>query len=153
MDVRMSFGRLLALIAVFIGLAQSKAWAREDEDLKADLRKLQGKWEYTFRDNKGNAIIRKVGEFKGETETVVWYLPDGRIYQVNRVDINLEKQGKDRILTYSNWKFLEGPERGKEIPGRIGSFVYRIEGDIWTTVLETGTDEIQWKRVKEKKQD
>src|SRR5579885_143864 len=132
MDVRMSFGRLLALIAVFIGLAQSKAWAREDEDFKADLRKLQGKWEYTFRDNKGNAIIRKVGAFKGETETVVWYLPDGRIYQVNRVDINLEKQGKDRILTYSNWKFLEGPERGKEIPGRIGSFVYRIEGDIWT---------------------
>jgi hypothetical protein len=68
------------------------------------------------------------------------------------VDIKLEKKGKDRIFTYTNWKFLEGPNKGAELEGK-GSFVYKLDGDTWTEILETGQGEIQWKRVKEKKKD
>jgi hypothetical protein len=150
MQVRIFAGGLLALVVVVLGLAQSKTWAAEDEDLQADLRQLQGKWEYTFKDNQGNVIVRKVKEIKDETETVTWHLPSGKVYQVNWVDFKLERKGKDRILTYSNWKYLEGPDKGKEVPGKIGSFAYRIEGDTWMT-LETGIGEIPWQRVKEGK--
>lgn len=153
MKSRISFSGMAVLFVLFLGLIPSQTWAADEQDLKRDLDRLQGKWEYTFKDNQGNVIIRKVGEFKDEMQIVTWYLPSGRVYQVNRVDIKLEKKGKERILTYSNWKYLEGPEKGKEIPGKIGSFVYRIEGDIWTTGLESGTGEIEWKRVKESKQE
>jgi hypothetical protein len=143
-------GGSVALAALFLGLVPLKAWAGEEEDLKADLRKLQGKWEYTFKDEQGKFVVRKVKEIKDETETVTWYLPSGKVYQVNRVDIKLEMKGKDRIFTYSNWKYLEGPEKGREIPGKIGSLVYKLDGDTWTEVVETG-GEIEWKRVKEKR--
>jgi hypothetical protein len=150
-------GGLVALIVVLLGLAQGKIRAEEDKDLKEDLRKLQGKWEHAFtvKGEQGREIeIRKVKEIKDEKETVTWYLPGGKVYQVNQVDIKLEKKGKDRIFTYTNWKFLEGPDKGKEIPGK-GSFVYKIDGDVWTEVAETddGKIEVQWKRVKEKKED
>ncbi len=156
MKAKIMFGGFPALVVIFLGLSQGKVWAEEDKDLKEDLRKLQGKWEHTFTFNteQGDLEIRKVKEIKNETETVTWYLPDGKVYLVSQVDIKLEKKGKDRIFTYSNWKFLEGPEKGKEIPGK-GSFVYKLSGDTWTEVVETdeGTTkvEIQWKRVKEKK--
>jgi hypothetical protein len=149
-------GGLLALIVILLGLAQGKTWAEEDKDLKEDLRKLQGKWEHTFTvkgEQGGEIEIRKVKEIKDEKETVTWYLPGGKVYQVTQVDIKLEKKGKDRIFIYSNWKYLEGPEKGKEFRGKVGSFVYKIDGDTWTEVLETGQGEIQWKRVKEKKRD
>lgn len=149
-------GRLLALVVIFLGLAQGKIWAEEDKDLKEDLRKLQGKWEHTFtvKGEQGEVEIRKVKEIKDEKETVTWYLPGGKVYQVNQVDIKLEKKGKDRIFTYTNWKFLEGPNKGMELEGK-GSFVYKLDGDTWTEVVETdeGKTEIQWKRVKEKKKD
>ncbi len=145
-------GLLVALVAI-LGLTVERNWAEEEKELKADLRKMQGKWEYTFKDEQGEVQIRKVKEIKDETETVTWYLPDGKVYQVNRVDIKLEMKGKDRLLIYSNWKYLEGPEKGKEIQGKLGSYVYKIEGDAFTEVLETGEGEIQWKRMKEKKRD
>ncbi len=152
MKGKIFFGGLVALVVILLGLVPGRIWADEDKDLKEDLRKLQGKWEYTFKDEQGKAVVRKVKEIKDEKETVTWYLPDGKVYQVNRVDIKLEKKGKDRILTYSNWKFLEGPDKGREIEGK-GSFVYKLDGDTWTEILETGEGEIQWKRVKEKKED
>lgn len=153
MNRRLLLAGFLATTVGLLGLAPWKTWAEEDKDLKEDLRKLQGKWEYTFEDEQGKVVIRKVKEIKDETETVTWYLPDGKVYQVNRVDIKLEKKGRDRILTYSNWKYLEGPEKGKEIKGKIGSFVYKIDGDAWTEVLEMGQGELKWKRVKEKKRE
>jgi hypothetical protein len=155
MKGKIFIGGLVVLVG-FFGFVQGKIWAEEDKDLKEDLRKLQGKWEHTFtvKGEQGEIKIRKVKEIKDKTETVTWYLPDGKVYQVNQVDIKLEKKGKDRILTYSNWKFLEGPQKGKVIPGK-GSYVYKIDGDVWTEVVETedGKIEIQWKRVKEKKED
>jgi hypothetical protein len=153
MKGRILLSGLLVLLVALTSMAQEKNRTQAEEGLKEDLRKLQGKWEYTFKDRERKVLVRKVKEIKDETETVTWYLPNGEVAQVNRVDIKLERKGDDRILIYSNWKFLEGPQKGREFPGKNGSFFYKLDGDIWTSVLETGVGEIPWKRVKEKKHD
>lgn len=140
---------LFCLIGIsFFGLIGSGA-ADDPKDggaLKEDLRKLEGKWEHTFKDKDGKALVRKVKEVKGNTEKVTWYLPDGTVHMVNTVDFKLEMRGKDKVFSYFNGKVVEGPAKGQEF--QSGSFVYTLDGDTWTEVTETG-EKFPWRRVKE----
>ena len=135
------------LVTLALGVA-GQVLARQSEDdkaLKEDLKKLQGKWEYTFDagDLKG---LRKVKEIKGNTERVSWYTPDGKLFCVNKVEFKLQKQGDDRVFSWFNGTVTEGEGKGTAFAD--GSFVYRLEGDRW---IESGSDgqAREWKRVKD----
>jgi hypothetical protein len=146
---------LIALFVLLLPLLVVPAPARDEKEsdaekaLKEDLRKLQGKWEYTFKEGEANAGIHKVKEIKDNKETVTWYDPDGKVLLVNEVDFKLERKGKLRIFSWSNGKVVEGELKGATFED--GSFVYELDGDDWTEMLPVGDAKIVWKRVKEKK--
>jgi hypothetical protein len=123
--------------------------ADDEKALKEDLRKLQGKWEHNFKNDKVNANIRKVKEIKGNKESVTWYDPDGKIVAANKADFKLEIKGKQRVFSWSNGKIVDSEYR--ERPFQDGSFVYKLEGDKWIEMLPAGKGQIVWRRVKEKK--
>jgi hypothetical protein len=139
---------LLPLITLST-LAEEKKESDDDKALKEDLRHLQGKWEYTFKEGEVNAGIRKVKEIKDNKETVTWYLPDGKVFAVNVVDFKLEKKGDDRVFSWSNGKVVEGENKGA--PFEDCSCVYKLEGDEWTEYLPNDLGKVVWKSVKEKK--
>jgi hypothetical protein len=140
---------LLTLLVVVPISAQEKERSSDEKELKKDLARLQGKWEHTFKQDDVNAGIRKIKEIKGNTEKVTWYLADGSLFMVNTVEFKLEKKGKDKYFTYFNGKVVEGENKGAEF--QDGSYVYLLDGDSWTEILETGDGKIVWKRIKAKK--
>lgn len=139
---------LLPLLALPTS-AEEKKTSDGNQGLKEDLRKLQGKWEHTFKGEGVNPGIRKVKEIKGNKEIVTWYGADGKIVAANTADIKLEMKGKDRILVWSNGKIVDG--QYKERTFKDGSFVYKFEGDDWVEMLPRGGGKIVWKRLKEEK--
>jgi hypothetical protein len=130
----------------FPGLVRADDKPAGADALKEDLRNLQGKWEYTFKDQDGQVILRKVKEVKDNTERVTWYAPDGTVRAVNTVEFKLEARGKDRVFSYFNGKVVEGPAKGQPFQG--GSFSYALDGDTWTEIDESGV-RYAWKRVKQ----
>jgi hypothetical protein len=140
---------LLLPLLVLSAPAREEKQSDDEKALKEDLRKLQGKWEHTFKEGEVNAGIRKVKEIKDNKETVTWYLPDGKIFAVNVVDFKLEMKGEHHIFSWSNGKVVEGEYKGQ--PFQDGSCVYKLDGDEWTEMLPDGDGIIVWKRVKEKK--
>lgn len=141
--------RILACVigASFVALGATRADDKSgDADaLKADLRKLQGKWESTFKDKDGKVTLRKVKEIKDNTERVTWYEADGTVRMVNTVEFKLEMKEKDKVYNYSNGKIVEGPSKGGSFPS--GSYSYTLEGDTWTEISTSGNKR-EWKRVK-----
>jgi hypothetical protein len=140
---------LLLPLLVLPAPAREEKQSDDEKALKEDLRNLQGKWEYTFKEGEANAGIRKVKEIKDNKETVTWYNPEGKVFLVNEVDFKLERKGKLRIFSWSNGKVVEGELKGS--PFEDGSFLYELEGDEWRELLPVGDGKIVWKRVKEKK--
>jgi hypothetical protein len=131
---------------VFGSVGAVRAGEPNDERaLKADLGKLEGKWEFTFTDKDGKVVVRKVKEIKSNNEKVTWYLPDNTIYAVNTVEFRLEAKGKDKMYRYFNGKVVDGPAKGEKFPD--GSFLYSLDGDTWTEITDSG-EKFAWKRVK-----
>jgi hypothetical protein len=109
------------------------ARAKEDEALKKDLEKMQGKWEgrRTGPDGKEYRLLK---EIKGNKETVS-YLGDKDQVEISwSVDFKLERSGKARVFRYSNMKLLEGPNRGQEVKGE-SSYIYRVTDDYFFEVV------------------
>jgi hypothetical protein len=147
---------VLTLLIAFVVLTWEKRDSNNDASLKEDLRRLQGKWEYTFKEGEVNAGIRKVHEIEGTKDTVTWYLMDGRIFAVNVGDFKLDWrrpwfttswERAERVFVWSNGKVTEGQYKGA--PFADGWCVYKLEGDEWTEYLPDGLGKVVWKRVKE----
>lgn len=124
---------VLTLVIALVVLTWEKRDSNNDAALKEDLRGLQGKWEYTFKEGEVNAGIRKVHEIEGTKDTVTWYLMDGRIFAVNVVDFKLELrrpwlttswERAERVFVWSNGKVTEGQFKGR--PFADGSCVYKL---------------------------
>jgi hypothetical protein len=113
--------------------------------LMDDFLRLQGTWEYTFRNDDGQVIVRKVKEIKGRSETTTWYSPDGSVQQVSVVQFALEVRGPNRVFRYFSGSTYKGQDRIGSIAD--GSFVYTLDGEVWTEIDPSGRA-FSWRRAK-----
>ena len=100
---------------------------KEDEELKQDLAKLQGKWQ-GFREAADGQKQRWVKEIKGHEETVTVYGEKNELLGSWVVEFRLERTGKVRIYRYKHKKILAGPDKEKAVTGG-GEYIYRFIDD------------------------
>jgi len=122
----------LALLFLLLG---TPAWSAEkgktkenpthetDDDLKADLKKLQGKWEYIT-----GSGGRRVKEIKGNKETMTVYDFDDSVKRQWTIVFNLEKAGPVKLFTYA------GSEESLKDNDRCTSFIYHVDEDVFYDV-------------------
>lgn len=133
-----------------IALALVVCSPAEDKELE----KVQGKWERTVTTADGTPI-RVVKEITGNSETVTYFGPNGKVLQAHRVEFKLETSGKVKIFTYFNGIVTAGPRKGSQKKDPT-SYVYRVEDDMFFEVMGilVGSKEkpeiIVWKRPKPK---
>ena len=137
-------------------LREKKDWDGRADDPNADLERMQGKWETTTLDGKPLPNgERGVKEIRGDKETVTRYGPKGEALESHRVTVTLGRAGPVRTFTFTDWEYLEGPDKGKKL-NVVGNYVYVITKDAFYEVLNVrhadrpGPPAIDvWKRVRE----
>jgi hypothetical protein len=132
--------------------------AVQEAELKADLQRMQGKWERvsTTEGGPGGDAARSVKEVRGDRETVTLYGKQGEVLHSHSVAITLARNGAAKTLTYSGMEILDGPGKGQK-PAETATYIYVLAND---TIYEangllegrvTGTPSLGvWKRLSEK---
>jgi hypothetical protein len=145
--------KLISLAALLILAAGTFTAPAAEDELKADLAKLQGKWRGTLNDG-GNTSIWTL-DVKG-SKTTITVKPDGgdEVFK-GEADFKLERHGKFKAFTYSNLKILSGDSAGETrlTDGKSKSSIYKLEDDVFITVSGFRDDDsdkprlIKWEKV------
>lgn len=132
--------------------AQAQDKADLEEVKKADLAKMQGKWELLHKDGNGNPI-RSVKEIKGNKTFLTRYNDKGEVFHAHTSELELTVTDRVRIHTWRIMEVTAGPNKGDKYPGPA-AYIYTIDDSSWTEVwgLLRGDRRppamFVWKRVK-----
>src|SRR4051794_7645250 len=96
-----------ALTALAVMLAVALPASADDDDLKDDLAKVQGKWSSVRTE--GGMTLRTTKEIKGNKEKITIADEDGAVLYAHENEFKLEKSGRARLFTYFNLRITEGP--------------------------------------------
>jgi len=145
--------KLIPLTALLLlAAANTPALAAEDE-LKADLAKLQGQWRGTLKTEDNTSVWTL--DIKGSKAKISVKADGGDEVFKGETEFKLERHGKFKAYTYFNLKILSGSGEGETrlTDGKTKSSLYKLEDDVFTTIggfREDDTDKprlIRWEKV------
>jgi hypothetical protein len=135
---------LLILAPLSVGFA--------DDEREAEVRKLQGRYERTFKNDAGTEF-RVIKDVAGDQSTVTTYDDVGNVIEAHTSTFKVEKRGEVRVLSFFNVLVTAGAAKGRQIH-ETQSYIYRASDDHFAEVwglLESDPSPPRmfiWKRVK-----
>lgn len=123
-----------------------------DEANDAEIRRLQGRYERTFK-NEAGTEFRVVKEVAGDQSTVTTFDDVGNVLEAHTSTFKTEKRGEVRVWLFFNVQVTAGPAKGRQLL-ETRSFIYRADDNIFAEVsgfLESDPSPQRmfiWKRVK-----
>ena len=136
---------------VFGGAVLVLAWQtdehNDDNAMKEELAKLQGKWELIVKT--GNRTIRSVKTVEDSKTTVTRFDESGAVISSHASDFTLEITAKVNIFTYRNVT-ATGQKKG------LRSYIYIVDRDKWVEARGLLKDQPEqprlfvWRRVAKK---
>lgn len=123
-----------------------------DETNDAEVRRLQGRYERTVK-NEAGTEFRVVKEVVGSQTTVTTYDDVGNVVEAATSTFKTEKRGEIRVWTYFNKLVTAGPAKGRQqLESR--SYIYRSDdnnfAEVWGLLESDPTPPrmFVWKRLK-----
>ena len=138
--------------AICVLIASIQPLALGDEESDAEIRRLQGRYERTFKNDAGTEF-RTIKDVAGNQSTVTTYDDVGNVIEAHTSSFKVEKRGEIRVLSFFNVLVTAGAAKGRQVL-ETQSYIYRASDEQFAEVwglLESDPSPPRmfiWKRVK-----
>src|SRR5688500_9464844 len=121
------------VIAVFgLLILTAPSFARGDEESDAELLRLQGRYERTFK-NEAGTEFRTIKDVAGDQSTVTTYDDVGNVIESHTSSFKVEKRGEVRVLSFFNLLVTTGAAKGRQ-QFETRSYIYRANDEQFAEV-------------------